>query len=243
MELFLPQKNMAYKAYRHFKVSTVHPDATESISSQAIPTRRSEFFFIGKNVGKIDMLIETFECGYAVENPKSALSILKRLSERENDATAIDVIIIDNVVTETGMKELEQYLAQSSQYKEVPVVLEVAGLQKSQFANFRKYNFLDEYILIDSNKDKFLAKVKTLMELKKHSNTEMFQNNIKVSDNFEGLKLKNSSIVKRIFDIVLSSFAIILLSPILILIALAIRFESRGPIFYVAKSRPWLSCV
>lgn len=235
MELFLPQKNMAYKAYRHFKVSTVHPDATESISSQAIPARRSEFFFIGRNVGKIDMLIETFECGYAVENPKSAVSILKRLSERENDAIAIDVIIIDNVVTEAGMKELEQYLAQSSQFKEVPVVLEVSDLQKSQYAGFRKYNFLDEYIFIDRNKEKFLAKVKTLMELKKHSNTQIFQNNIKVYDNLEGLKLKNSSIVKRIFDIVLSSIAIILLSPIFILIALAIKFESSGPVFYVAK--------
>ena len=74
-----------------------------------------------------------------------------------------------------------------------------------------------------------------MMELKKHSNTHIFQKNIKVSDNFEGLKLKNSSVVKRIFDIVLSSIAIILLSPIFILIAIAIKIESRGPVFYIAK--------
>lgn len=42
-------------------------------------------------------------------------------------------------------------------------------------------------------------------------------------------------ISKRIFDIVAAGFALILLSPVLILTALAIRLESRGPIWYVSK--------
>ncbi len=39
-------------------------------------------------------------------------------------------------------------------------------------------------------------------------------------------------ILKRIFDIVFSLFLIILFSPILLLAALAIKFDSRGPIIY-----------
>jgi len=41
-------------------------------------------------------------------------------------------------------------------------------------------------------------------------------------------------IAKRIFDIVLSLVAILLLSPVYLLTALAIRLESKGPIFYYA---------
>jgi lipopolysaccharide/colanic/teichoic acid biosynthesis glycosyltransferase len=42
-------------------------------------------------------------------------------------------------------------------------------------------------------------------------------------------------VTKRIFDIAVASFLILLLLPIFLLIAAAIRLESRGPIFYNAK--------
>ncbi len=40
---------------------------------------------------------------------------------------------------------------------------------------------------------------------------------------------------KRIFDIVVAGLALIILSPIILLAALAIRIESKGPILYVSK--------
>lgn len=40
---------------------------------------------------------------------------------------------------------------------------------------------------------------------------------------------------KRIFDAVVSLFALIVLSPLMLLIALAIRLESKGPVFYKSK--------
>jgi lipopolysaccharide/colanic/teichoic acid biosynthesis glycosyltransferase len=41
--------------------------------------------------------------------------------------------------------------------------------------------------------------------------------------------------LKRVFDIAVSSVALILASPIMIAIAVAIRLESNGPIFYISK--------
>lgn len=45
-------------------------------------------------------------------------------------------------------------------------------------------------------------------------------------------KLPNS---KKIFDIIVASLSILLLSPILLLAALFIRLDSRGPVIYVSK--------
>lgn len=42
-------------------------------------------------------------------------------------------------------------------------------------------------------------------------------------------------ISKRVFDLVVAGCAIVVLSPLLILTAIAIRLESRGPIWYVSK--------
>lgn len=38
--------------------------------------------------------------------------------------------------------------------------------------------------------------------------------------------------MKRLFDIILSSFGILVLSPILVLIAILVKISSKGPIFY-----------
>ena len=41
--------------------------------------------------------------------------------------------------------------------------------------------------------------------------------------------------VKRVMDIVCSAFALIVLSPILLITALAIKLESPGPVIFVQK--------
>ncbi len=38
--------------------------------------------------------------------------------------------------------------------------------------------------------------------------------------------------VKRIFDIILATIGLVLLSPVFLLIMLAIKIESRGPVFF-----------
>lgn len=43
------------------------------------------------------------------------------------------------------------------------------------------------------------------------------------------------SVEKRLFDIVAASIGLILVSPILLLIAVIIKLESKGPIFYISK--------
>lgn len=42
-------------------------------------------------------------------------------------------------------------------------------------------------------------------------------------------------LAKRIFDLVVAGTALLLLSPILLLVIVAIRLESKGPIFYISK--------
>ncbi|MGH2087086.1 sugar transferase [Aerococcus urinaeequi] len=41
-----------------------------------------------------------------------------------------------------------------------------------------------------------------------------------------------SKILKRLFDLIISTFGIILVSPILIVIAVLIKIESKGPVFF-----------
>lgn len=56
-----------------------------------------------------------------------------------------------------------------------------------------------------------------------------------VNDNSVILELYKCSVVKRILDVIIALFALFFLSPILIIVAIAIRIESKGPVVYRSK--------
>jgi len=54
-------------------------------------------------------------------------------------------------------------------------------------------------------------------------------------ENHDEVKLHKGILLKRIFDIVLCGTALLLLSPLLIFVAIIIKLESKGPVFFVSK--------
>ena len=76
-------------------------------------------------------------------------------------------------------------------------------------------------------------------------NTESLNNRIKflienrdkliISKSESVIKPYNIGFAKRLFDIVVAGFALLLLSPFLLLIIIAIRIESKGKIYYISK--------
>lgn len=73
-------------------------------------------------------------------------------------------------------------------------------------------------------KDTFLF----LAELKKMKVVELSRNGCE--DHFVKI-----SLAKRIFDIVISSLCLLTITPVFLLIAVAIKLESRGPVFFTSK--------
>ena len=52
---------------------------------------------------------------------------------------------------------------------------------------------------------------------------------------FHGDEIKANSIIKRVFDLVISVFALCLFLPVFVLTGLLIKLESSGPVFYISK--------
>ena len=63
---------------------------------------------------------------------------------------------------------------------------------------------------------------------------EMLRSRLSIKEKTERPEYK-IPLGKRIFDILVASFALLILSPVFILTIIAIRLESRGPIFYISK--------
>lgn len=218
----LPQKQPAVKTYKHFTINAdVHKETT---SGQKI-----EFFYLGKDSGKINLLINIFESGYSAESVENAISVLTRINERQKIP---DVIIVDAAMGESAIKELHHYISGVSNFNAVPFMLEVSDMPESDFRKFKRLLFLDEiFSLDDQDAKKLVSKIGFIKGIKKrrfgYQNGEHLQN-------FEDTIFDSKIIIKRLFDIIISLLAIIILSPVLLMIALAIKIESRGPVLYVS---------
>lgn len=71
------------------------------------------------------------------------------------------------------------------------------------------------------------------MILKKYENLPENMKNNEVKEYYEILKHKKFSlIIKRVFDFFAALILLIILSPIMLVLALLIKLESKGPVFY-----------
>ena len=71
------------------------------------------------------------------------------------------------------------------------------------------------------------------MSLRRWDELPEFMKNDQVRPYYDALKKKRISLVfKRLFDIVASVILLIILLPVFALIAIAIKLDSKGPVFY-----------
>ena len=228
MELtFLPGEKTARRIYKHYSINS-------SIAAEqptASNTNKLEFFYIGKKAANIDSLIRTFESGYAAESVSNARSMLKRLLHHSKNIFIPDVIILE-ISASTDFRELQQFLATDNLLKGVPVVAEVSGLTEEVIKRAKECPFIDEILVLNEQnrsslirKIGFLKKVKQQFLLDKSFSLEMSLHDHK----------DRPTVIKRSFDIIVSSSILLTLSPLLLVIMAAIRLESRGPVFYISK--------
>ncbi len=75
----------------------------------------------------------------------------------------------------------------------------------------------------------------TITDIIQFHEKRKLEHTVQKKDRKESIKTFKLPIWKRCFDIVFSSFAIIFLSPLLVLTAIAIRVESKGAVIYKSK--------
>jgi lipopolysaccharide/colanic/teichoic acid biosynthesis glycosyltransferase len=222
METTLQKNKPLEKSYRHFTIPA---------TVAQLPARRKiEFFYIGKKSDKIDQLIRTFDSGYAADNTERARTMIKRLIEYSNPIP--DVIIADGTLGESVLGFFHQFLGGQKELANVPFILDGSDLSPEAIAGFRKSRVCDDIISLNElSRNKILCKIDFWKRIK-----ERISN---VNDNAaayaHAFTVSSSAFSKRMFDIVISLVMMIALAPLFLLIILALKIESKGPVFYISK--------
>jgi lipopolysaccharide/colanic/teichoic acid biosynthesis glycosyltransferase len=177
-------------------------------------------------------LVELYKEGSVLEGlEKAKTELIKSIEQGKNKLP--EVIICEARFDFATISHFNQFLRKHSVLSSIPMILDVSGLGSKDVALYRKHARPDEMLFIeDCDKKDLASKIKFLCRMKAHSEKETAE--VKIEE--KSLRsLRFGPMSKRVFDIVVASVALLLLSPLMLLIALAIRLESRGPIFYIAK--------
>ena len=156
------------------------------------------------------------------ENGLKAIDYLRKLDK-------IDVILTDAFMPGISGAELAQHIKERLGMWNIPVII-IHYEPDNQFKIklFKKKLYVDDVYFYPLDFEKFLTRIHFLIyylnELKDTSESSAAKD-----------KIYKIPVVKRLFDIIVSVTALILLSPILLLVAIAIRIESKGPVIYKSK--------
>jgi lipopolysaccharide/colanic/teichoic acid biosynthesis glycosyltransferase len=223
---FLPKTTYKGRAFVRYSIRAKEVSASPLIIHNG-------FYYIGKNPANIEKLVKLFKRGYASDSIENARAELKRSTEQENN-TLPEVIFCESSFEFAAVKNFVQFLNSNSTFAGIPFIMDSANLCDIEMGMYKKHMLADDILEIDkAEQNALISKVRFLNKVKSKS-VEM-KNNLKENEALVVPPVNIHSILKRSFDILVSLTALILLSPLFFLIALAIRIESKGPIFYISK--------
>lgn len=176
--------------------------------------------YIGSDNTIIDQFVnepDKFEF-VSAENGLLAISLLENKQ--------FDVILCETNLP--GMKgfEIHKLIFSNNKYNSI-----IFFLIAHEFSNKTKEKAIKEkvndFYVAPLNITKIYDRIKFLLEFKKRTSKPSTETTVS--------KEYKMPFIKRAFDIIVSGTILIILSPLLLLIALLIRFESKGKVYYISK--------
>jgi lipopolysaccharide/colanic/teichoic acid biosynthesis glycosyltransferase len=186
--------------------------------------------YIGKNTSHIARLIRIYNKAYAADKLEHAKNeLLRRVEAVSNEIP--EIIICEAGFGLDAIRKFLHFIHQHPVLNSIPFVLEGSTLQEKELSLCRKSVRVDEILFLDQCEDRHLKqKFHFLRKVKAKAAVAAAL----VEENVRSRRV-SAPPTKRAFDILMSSIGLLVLSPLFLLIAVAIKLESGGPVFYISK--------
>ena len=189
---------------------------------------RGRILYIGRNTETIEQLsrAENIE----LVHKENGLAAIQWIDNNITEYDKLDAVLCSLNVKGMNAFSLFNHMRFHNLLNKIPFIVLARRFEFASRALARKNNVDDYYALpLD------IEKLKTrIIFLKKYKLEYADKDRKKTFEDFETHPYK-TPFIKRAFDIIMAGGAIIVLSPILLLTAIAIRMESKGKVFYSSK--------
>ena len=194
-------------------------------------TRR--LLYVGEN-GKFicQNMVDLNYIGLAINDSDKAIKWLNKKVDK--GAELPHAIICDSEINDGDIYSFFKQLSDNPHLRSLPFIVLAKNANNKEKVEAIKMG-VDDFYIKSFDPEDLHYRIKFLSEFKK--NKKVFGDDAQT----DPIELKQLVLnvkmptIKRVFDICVSTFFLILLSPIMLITALIIRLESKGPIFYISK--------
>lgn len=202
---------------------------TEIIDDSQVAVKKDvQDLFFTKHIVKVGRTSVDNENDYSLDNILFTNLSISNAIIAIKSPRKIDGILINPEQTTTQFKALKE----KAKEKLIPLILYTSTYELTA-KKLALSKGMDDYFYGNLT-EASLKRISFIHKLKAYKNKrgDTPYQNPKVEDAVPKIKLWT---FKRAFDVFVSGTAIILISPLLILIALLVKLDSKGPIFYISK--------
>jgi lipopolysaccharide/colanic/teichoic acid biosynthesis glycosyltransferase len=185
----------------------------------------------------MENLIQILYIGNATENiellrtmPNISLNVAENILKAVHflqSEQITDAIICEGAVPGGDGMSMYDWVRKDSKYNEIPFILVCFEFKENMFRSSFIKRIDDFYVTPLPSAEDLTARIQFLRDFRKKTVHP-------VAEEIKEWKYK-MPFSKRVFDIAVSSTALILISPILLIVMLAIRIESKGKVYYISK--------
>ena len=191
---------------------------------QETSSKKRSLLYVGNNLEVLDVLRQHLNQINLIhqDNGLKAIDYLRRIDK-------VDAILSDAYLPGISGDELAVHIKERLGMWKIPVIIIQYDNDKDYRTRlFKKKLFVNDLYSYPFDFDALLTRIQFLIH---------YLNNIQELPESGAAREKMYKIplIKRLFDIVASGMALLLLSPILLIVAIAIRLESKGPVIYKSK--------
>jgi lipopolysaccharide/colanic/teichoic acid biosynthesis glycosyltransferase len=197
-------------------------------------TKKSEmgFLYIGNRKESIYYFSSFFKQGFFADDFSEAENIISSQLHQAK-ILPVDIIVIDQPLNKPQLESFCKFLKNNTVAPQTPVIYSDLDISSTDTEYLHKTEFVDDVVNINSWEVNYAAKTVFLKNFKRRQQTKLNTNKLKKASFAEPAR-NTQMLFKRVFDIIISSLLIILCLPLFVLVAIAIRIESKGPVFYNA---------
>ncbi|MBT8186872.1 MAG: sugar transferase [Croceitalea sp.] len=203
---------------------------------EILTKQKTTILYIGRNKRFADEFHRTTDLAqvHMAESTVGGIKWLHNNTELVNNkwvnaAKVLDAILCEQNISKEELHQLKEYVENNfDPSKKIPFVLLADQVNKKEKVEAMENGF-DDIFVHPISFEQVLERINFLKELKSNLREQ------KITSAVESPKKYKIGFWKRSFDILLSGSVLLLASPFLLLVIMAIRLESKGKVYYISK--------
>ena len=192
-------------------------------------TKRNLILFVGSNA--LDICSQLFEYNYTGLSLPTFSKAEIWLKNRLLSKSELPIAIISDFALPDGNVFSFHYGLKLNQYfRSIPLIVVAKNRPREDKIKALKVG-IDDFYINQLNPQQIHSRIQFLEKFKKLTSKLEAEPEVNLNHLLPSFRMP---IFKRAFDIILSLLALIVLSPLFLLLAILIKLESRGPVFYIS---------